>query len=45
MSENETGNKTVTRQELFEQVWSMPVSALCRGLGISSGALTEICDR
>lgn len=35
----------VTRQELYELVWSRPLSRLAGDLGISGNALARICDR
>jgi hypothetical protein len=34
----------VTRQELYDQVWSTPVSRLCRTYGFSDVGLANICD-
>jgi hypothetical protein len=33
----------VTRQDLYDQVWSMPVSRLCRTYGLSDVGLAKIC--
>lgn len=35
----------VTRHELYELVWSRPLSGLAAELGISGNALARICDR
>ena len=36
---------TVTRDELFEQVWSKPMSTLAREYGISDVGLAKICKK
>lgn len=35
----------ITRQELYELVWSQPLNRLAQDLGISGNALAKICDR
>jgi hypothetical protein len=35
----------VTRQDLYEQIWSMPVSRACRIYGLSDVGLAKICDQ
>jgi len=35
----------LTRQELYERVWSKPMSALARECGVTGNALAKICDR
>ncbi len=40
---NEAGTIQVTRQDLYDQVWSMPVSRACRLYGLSDVALANIC--
>ncbi len=34
----------VTRQELYDQIWSMPVSRACRLYGLSDVGLAKICE-
>lgn len=34
----------VTRQDLYDQIWSMPVSRACRLYGLSDVSLANICD-
>jgi hypothetical protein len=36
---------TVSREELFRQVWATPMSRLARDYGISGNGLAKICDR
>jgi len=36
---------TVSREELFSQVWATPMSRLARDYGISGNGLAKICDR
>lgn len=36
---------TVTREELFRQVWEMPMSRLAATYGITGNGLAKICDR
>lgn len=36
---------TVSREELFRQVWTTPMSRLARDYGISGNSLAKICDR
>lgn len=36
---------TVTRQGLYDQVWSMPVSRACKPYGLSDVGLAKICDQ
>ncbi len=35
----------LTREALFERVWSEPLSAVARELGVSASGLAKICDR
>jgi AcrR family transcriptional regulator len=35
----------LTREELYERVWTQPTSALAREFGISANGLAKICDR
>ena len=35
----------VTRQALYEQIWSMPVSKACRTYGLSDVGIAKICAR
>jgi|SRR5579885_177955 len=41
---DEPGTIEVTRQDLYDQVWSMPVSRACRLYGLSDVGLAKICD-
>lgn len=41
----ETTAKTLTREELYELVWSEPMVQLCKKLGISDVGLSKVCDR
>ena len=36
---------TCTREELYDLVWSRPMSTLAKELRLSSNALAKICDR
>ena len=36
---------TVTREELYQQVWGKPMSRLAADYGISGNGLAKICDR
>ena len=36
---------TLTRQALYDLVWSMPVTKLAESLGLSDVGLAKICDR
>jgi AcrR family transcriptional regulator len=36
---------TLTRQALYEAIWTRPMSAVARELGLSSNGLAKICDR
>jgi AcrR family transcriptional regulator len=35
----------LTRQDLYERVWSKPMSVLAREVGVTGNALAKICDR
>ncbi|HTE40842.1 MAG TPA: TetR family transcriptional regulator [Steroidobacteraceae bacterium] len=35
----------LTREELYQRVWSKPITAVAAQLGVSGNALTKICDR
>ena len=37
--------QTVRRDELYEQVWSMPLSQLCERYGVSDNGLRKACKR
>lgn len=37
--------QTVTREELYEQVWSVPIWTLCERYGLSDNGLRKICRR
>jgi AcrR family transcriptional regulator len=36
---------TLTRKQLYQRVWSKPLSTVARDVGLSSNALAKICDR
>jgi biotin operon repressor len=40
---NETPQKELTREELYEKVWSTPGTKLAEELGISDVAITKRC--
>lgn len=35
----------VTRGQLYEEVWSMPLSQLCERYGLSDNGLRKVCRR
>jgi AcrR family transcriptional regulator len=35
----------LTREELYQRVWSKPITLVAEQLGVSGNALTKICDR
>jgi hypothetical protein len=37
--------QTVTREQLYEQVWSVPIWTLCQQYGLSDNGLRKICRR
>lgn len=37
--------KTVTREQLYEQVWEMPMSQLAKEYGLSDVGLAKICKK
>ena len=37
--------QTVKREELYEQVWSVPIWTLCQQYGLSDNGLREVCKR
>jgi|TARA_R110002020_G_scaffold191187_1_gene390954 hypothetical protein len=39
------GNKTVTRQELYELVWSKPVTHIAKQYGFSDNGIRKICKK
>jgi hypothetical protein len=43
--ETATTPVTVTREELYGQVWSTPIHCLAGQHGISGNGLAKICDR
>ena len=45
MSEKHKGPTTVSREEVYRQVWESPASRLCEQYGISGRGLKKICDR
>lgn len=36
---------TVSRQELYDRIWTTPVTELCREYGIRTADLVELCER
>ncbi|MFN3511705.1 MAG: TetR/AcrR family transcriptional regulator [Phenylobacterium sp.] len=40
-----TESATLSRQELYERVWSRPLSHVATDLGLSPSGLSKICDR
>jgi AcrR family transcriptional regulator len=42
---DETAPTTLSRQALYERVWSRPLSTVARELALSSNGLSKICDR
>jgi hypothetical protein len=43
--ENQKQPATITREELYRQVWETPMSRLGEQYGISGNGLKKICDR
>ena len=41
----ETSMRTISRQALFDDVWTRPLTKIAPELGISDVALRKICDR
>jgi hypothetical protein len=37
--------QTVRREELCEEVWSMPLTQLCAKYGLSDSGLRKVCKR
>jgi hypothetical protein len=37
--------KTVSREELYEQVWSKPMTKVAADYGVTGTALKKTCDR
>jgi hypothetical protein len=37
--------QTVRREELYEQVWSVPIWTLCEQYGLSDNGLRKVCKR
>ena len=37
--------QTIKREELYEQVWSVPLSQLCEQYGLSDNGLRKVCKR
>jgi hypothetical protein len=37
--------QTIKREELYEQVWSIPLSQLCERYGLSDNGLRKVCKR
>ena len=37
--------QTVKREELYEQVWSVPIWTLCQQYGLSDNGLRKVCKR
>lgn len=42
---DEPAQTTLSRQALYERVWSQPLSTVARELALSSNGLSKICDR
>jgi hypothetical protein len=42
---NGDGVVELTREELYQLVWAIPLSKLCREYGLSDNGLRKICDR
>ena len=45
MRRNDNGSVTLTREELYDQVWCMPMTLLAKEYGISDTGLAKICRR
>jgi hypothetical protein len=45
MSEEQKKPATISREELYQQVWETPMSHLGEKYGISGNGLKKICDR
>jgi hypothetical protein len=39
------GHVTVSREELYRQVWETPMSRLAKQYGLSDNGLAKICNR
>jgi|OpeIllAssembly_1097287.scaffolds.fasta_scaffold03625_4 hypothetical protein len=37
--------QTIKREELYEEVWSMPLTQLCAKYGLSDNGLRKVCKR
>jgi hypothetical protein len=37
--------QTIKREELYEQVWSVPIWMLCQQYGLSDNGLRKVCKR
>lgn len=45
MQKNEDGSITLTREQLYEQVWTTPIDRLAKDYGLSGTGLAKICFR
>ncbi len=45
MRRNKNGSITLSRRELYEQVWATPMARLAREYGLSDRGLAKICQR
>jgi len=37
--------QTIKREELYEEVWSIPLTQLCAKYGLSDNGLRKVCKR
>jgi hypothetical protein len=37
--------QTIKREELYEEVWSVPLTQLCAKYGLSDNGLRKVCKR
>ena len=37
--------QTVTREQLYLEVWSVPITQLCQKFGLSDNGLRKVCKR
>lgn len=45
VTKSEKAPRTVTREDLYQQIWQTPMSRLAAEYGISGNGLAKICDR
>ncbi len=43
MSDGKPQTISITREELYEQVWTTPMRRLCAGFGLSDVGLAKVC--